>query len=98
MLELNITKFVSAVQNAPAFTAPEMNSGTSYLFNNIYKRLLRGESVCITDLDFDAFDSDDIGFLRELYNNIYENHNHKTCDVVNALQQITPISKDSAYV
>ena len=98
MQKINISQLLAAVQNAPAFAAPEMSSGTSYLFNNVYKRLSGGESVCISVLDFDAFDSEDIGFLRELYNNIYEDHNHKTCVVVNSLQVITPISKDSVYV
>ena len=98
MLKINIPQLVSAVQNAPAFEVPEINQGTNYLFNNIYGRLAKGEDVRLSDLDFSAFDSEDINTLHDLYNDVYGKNNYQANSIADALRKIIPISKAAAYV
>ena len=98
MLKLDIMQLISSIQDAPAFIAPEMGSGTSYLFNSIYKRLSNGEITRLSDLDFDAFDLEDIGTLDELFKNVFEEHNFKTGGIVNTMRNTAPVCKESVYV
>jgi hypothetical protein len=75
-----------------------MNEGTGYLFKNIYCRLSSGEDVRFSDLDFNAFDAEDIDSLKDLFHNIFEECNYEINSIANALRQIAPVCKPSAYV
>jgi len=97
-MKINIPILISAVQNAPAFEAPKISEGTTYLLNNTYNRLLRGEEVLLSDLDLNAFESEDISTLHDLYNNVYGKNNYQANHIVATLRMIAPTSKTAAYV
>ena len=98
MLKINITQLMTSIQDAPTFIAPEMDSGTSYLFNSIYKRISCGEDVHLSDLDFDAFDLEDIGSLSELFNNVFEENNYKANGIADTIRKAAPVCKEPFYV
>jgi len=98
MLRVDIKQLISAIQEAPAFAIPETSSGTSYLLNNIYNPLSRGENVRLSDLDFNAFNSEDISTLNELYDDIFERSNYQADNIISTLRLIVPTTKATAYV
>ena len=98
MLQVNIRQLVAAVQEADPFALPEMSEGTSYLYNNIYDRLSRGENVWLSDLDFDAFTSEDIGSLDYLHDNILGNNGFQADCIIKTLRKITPLCRAEVYV
>jgi len=98
-MKINVAQFVSAVQEVNPFVAPDMNDGTSYLFKNVYGRLSSGDDyVRISELDFNAFDLDDIESLQSLYNDIYMESNYKADCITATLRQIAPVSKIASYI
>ena len=40
MLTVNIEQLISAIQKADGFEIPDMNAGTDYLYNKLYRRLI----------------------------------------------------------
>jgi len=98
MLKINIAQLVDAVQKAPAFELPEMNEGTSYLYYHIFCNLSKGKDVCLTDVEFSAFDLNDIHNLSDLNENVFEINHLQANGISGTLRKIAPICKASAYV
>ena len=98
MMQVNINQLVAALRKAPVYTQPEMDEGTSYLFYHVYNRILRGEKVRLSELDFAAFEEDDIHSLSELYNSVFERNNREAGCITGTLRKIDPICKAAAYV
>ena len=81
MLKVNIPLLMSALCETEVFSLPEMNTGTQYLFDNLYKRLENGDDVHLSELDFDCFKLDDVSALNTIYDEEIEKnrmHAHKT--------------------
>jgi len=97
MLRLNVAHFSTALKKTNPFVFPEMNDGTKYLYDNLYGRLLRGENVMLSDLDYNAFDSEDITSLCNLHNDHEKKYNQAN-SIADILRHISPISKDSVYI
>jgi len=102
MLKINIKQLVSAMREAPTCTLPtslpEMTEGTSYLFDKVYCCLSVGDEVRLSDLDFAAFDVDDVSCLNDLYDNVLERNSYKANVITSRLRRITPICQAAAYV
>ena len=98
MIKLDIAQLIATIQEAPPFVFPEMDEGTSYLYNNLYCRLATGEGTLLSELDFNAFDSADINCLKDLYNNVFEQNNYQASNIMNTLRQVTPVCMASVYV
>ena len=98
MLQVNIEQLVAAVKEAAPFALPEMNEGESYLYNNLYGRLSRGEVVCLSELDFDAFASEDIGSICNLYNDVLGKSSYQVDNIMKTLRRIAPVCKAATYV
>jgi hypothetical protein len=96
-MQINISQLEIALQVAPHFVTPEMNRGTSYLFDNVYRRLADGEEVRLSDLDFAAFDSDDINALGNLYNDVFERNSWQVHGIVDELNMIAPTCKAEPF-
>jgi len=95
---VNITQLIAAVKKAAPFVLPEMDEGTGYLYDNIYSRLSRGEAVLFSGMDFDAFDSEDIRSLCEIYDNVFEKNNYQAGGIVRTLRQVDPVCKAAVYI
>jgi len=98
MVQVNIAGLVEAVQRASPFTMPEMDEGTSYLFNKVYNRLANDETVMLSELDFSAFESDDIQTLARLYDDVFEKNYYQANSIADTLRNAAPVSKAAAYI
>ena len=98
MIQVNIAGLMASMQKAPPFTMPEMNAGTSYLFNKVYTHLAKDETVSLSDLDFSAFEYDDIQTLASLHDDVFEKNNHQANSIVGTLRNAAPICKPAAYI
>lgn len=98
MLTLSMNKLTESLKETQAFSLPDMNKGTAYLYNGVYKRLSRGDDIKLSELDFSAFRADDVDSLRDLYINVFE-HNYYVADgIASALRGLAPVSKAVSYV
>ena len=98
MIQVNIAGLVAALKNEPPFALPKMNEGTSYLYNRVYSRMANDEIVYLSDLDFSAFEADDITSLSSLYDDVFERNNHQAITITNALHNTAPVCKAVAYI
>ena len=97
-MKLNITQLISAVQKADKFSYPEMNKGTTYLYDTVFRKISNGTAVFLSELDFDAFSADDVHTLSDLYDDVIEKNYDKADSIVTTLRGITPMSKATVYV
>jgi len=97
MLKVDITQLVAAIRTATPFTLPEMNVGTQYIRDEICIRLANGNKVKFTDIDFSAFDLENIDDFRDY---LYEvsRVNYKSGTVVQSLRNIEPAAVSIIFV
>ncbi len=98
MIAVSIQKLTRAVRETDIFHFPAMNTGTEYLYNHLYKRLLADGYVTLSGLDFAAFDSEDIGALNDLHSKVFERNSYTSNEVISILQAISPVCKSVIYV
>ena len=98
MPKLNVAQLVAAVKDAPPSALPEMNEGTSYLFNKIYRRLASDGYVLLSDLDFNAFELEDLSILSSLYDHVFERYNCQASGIAGTLRGFAPVCKTATYV
>lgn len=98
MITVSVKKLVSAIEEADGFKLPDMNEGTGYLYNDIYRRLTRGEDVRLSEIDFDAFEADDVDSLNDLHSDIFERNYYTADNISSALRTIVPVCKAVGYV
>lgn len=79
-MELDVNNFVSALKKAYDSTDEVpyyiYTDGEAYIYNEIIKKSISGETIYVSDIDFEAFDEEEIVCLiddrgEEIYNDIY---------------------------
>lgn len=98
MIAVSTKNLVDAIREADGFKLPDMNEGTGYLYNDIYRRLTRGEDVRLSEIDFDAFEADDLDSLNDLHSNVFERNYYAANSISSALRTIVPVCKAVGYV
>ena len=98
MITVDIKQLVSALMIAEPFTMPPMRPGAAYLYNTVYRRLSQNMDVRLSELDFDSFDSEDIAYLKELYDEVLENNSYKAGGIITELRKIIPVCKSVGYI
>ena len=98
LITVSIKNLVDAVRDTDAFTMPEMNGGTAYLYNTVYRRMSAGHDVKLSELNFDAFEQDDVDTLNDLHSDVFERNSHANHGLTCTLRSIAPESKAVAYV
>ena len=98
MMQVDVTRLMAGVQKVPHFNMPDMDMGTSYLFNQVYSRLAAGETVALSGLDFSAFEEDDIYTFEDLYENVIERNNLQANDIARTLRRIAPTDRVAVYI
>jgi hypothetical protein len=89
---------MDAIQEAGVLKLPDMNEGTEYLYHSVYTKLARNLDVKFSDIDFDAFDQEDVDALNDLHSDVFEN-NYNTADrIASALRSVVPAHRAVAYV
>jgi hypothetical protein len=98
MITVNTGKLVEAVREADAFKVPDMNEGTSYLYEKLYMALSKGEDVRLLSLDFNAFEEEDVNSLNDLYTKVFEKNYYMAFGIASTLRGSRPVCKDVVYV
>ena len=98
MITVSTRTLVEAIREADAFKLPDMSKGTGYLFDNLYSRLSRGEDVRLSELDFNAFEPEDLQAVNNLYSDVFERNCYAVRDIASALREAVPACKAAAYV
>ena len=98
MIKISLKQLASAIAEADAFKLPDMNEGTSYLYDTVYRRMSRGEPVRLSELDFDAFETEDVDSLNDLYSDVFERNGYAAHSLACTLRSMAPASKAVAYV
>lgn len=97
MVTVDTKKLVSAIMGAEDFQLPDMNGGTSYLYEEIYKQLSSGSDVSLSEIDFSCFELDDIDSLRELHSDLNTNMDKAYC-LAHALWNLPAVAAVSAFI
>jgi len=98
MITVNTKKFVDAVRKADAFKLPDMSKGTGYLFVNIYSCLSSGEEVRLSNINFNAFELEDLEIFNSLFTDVLETNYYAANDIISALREAAPACKAVLYV
>ena len=98
MIEVSTKRLVDAIEEARAFKLPGMSAGADYIYRNIYGRLTHGMGVRMGDIDFGAFELDDVDTMRDLYSNVLESNESKADSLAGTLRGLPPVIRASAFV
>jgi len=98
MITVSVKQLVSAIEEADIFQFPNMSTGADYIYNSLYGRLTRGEDVRLSEIDYNAFELDDIDTVRDLYSNVLEVNERQADTLANTLRSIPPIVTAAAFV
>lgn len=88
---------MSAIEEAAAFCLPDMNEGTSYLYNELYRKLSEGSELRLSEIDFSRFELDDIDSIREMHSG-FEMDESKAHTLMRALRDIPPSTSAAAFI
>ena len=97
-MKVDTMKLMVALQKAPSFFMPEMDQEARYLFEQVYRRLAKNETVMLSELDFSAFEEDSIHTLADMYDDIFERNSQCADGIAHALRRITPASKNATFI
>ena len=98
MITVSVKKLVSAMEEADAFHLSDMNEGTCYIYDEIYKRLSKGIEVRLSEINFSSFEFDDIDTMRDLYFNTLEINESKAEALAHILRNIPPVAVVSEFI
>ena len=98
MITVNVKQLIEAIEEADVFKLPDINAGTDYLYNNLYKRLSYGDTVRMSDINFDNFELDDVDNIRELHSDVLGANEQKTEMLARSLRELKPATVAAAYV
>jgi hypothetical protein len=98
MITVSVKQLTSAIVEADVFKLPDMNAGTAYLYNALYNRILRNTDVKLSELDFNAFESEDIDSFNSLYADVFEKDYYAANGIMATLRNVSPVYKAVGYV
>ena len=98
MVIVDVKKLIAEIEEAEAFNMPFMTQGSEYLYENLYLRLAREETVRLSEINFGSFELKDLDMLHELHTNVLDVNESKADMMVRSLQALTPAATAAAYV
>ena len=98
MITVNVAQLMSAISETEAFKMPEMNGGTRYLYDSVYGKLSKNVDVRLSEIDFTAFELDDVAALGKLHENVFERGCYAAAGITSTLQDTAPVCKVVSYV
>ena len=98
MLTVNVKQLVGAIEEAERFSLPEMNRGTRYLYDELYRPLAEGLERRLSEINFGSFELDDIDSLRNIYSETLERNAWRAESLARSLREIPPVAAVSAFV
>ena len=97
MITVSVKNLVEAIREADAFALPDMSAGVSYLYA-VFSRMSKGHDVLLSELDFGAFELEDIDSFSDLYSDVFERNHYAAKGIASTLRKIDPACKAVAYV
>lgn len=98
MITVSVKQLMGAIEEADAFKLPDMSEGTDYLYNRLYKRLLHGEDVRLSEIDYRRFELDDVEIMRDLYADVLEPNENKAGAMARTLRSLQPVAAAAAFI
>lgn len=98
MISVSTKTLLSAIEEAEAFSLPEMNEGTQYLYDELYGKVSRDMELHLSEIEFDRFKLDDIDMMRDLYSDTLEANERKAETLTHNLMNIPPAAVISEFV
>jgi hypothetical protein len=98
MIQVSVNRLMSAIKEADTFTLPSMNAGTEYLYNAVYKKLATNTDVRLSEIEFSAFDYDDVDTLNNLHSDLFESNCIEARSIAHALRSLDPVCRAVAFV
>ena len=98
MITVSVKNLVEAICESEVFTIPEMDEGTSYLYKTVCLPMSKGHNVRLSELNFDAFEQEDIDTLNGLYSDVCERNHRAAVGISSVLQGLAPVCKAVGYV
>ena len=98
VMKPDLTLLVNALHNAAPKELPIMNEGMKYLFDNVYKRLMEGERIYLSELNLDSFIFGDLVDLKEIIELHIEENCRKASNILTILENAEPICVHVEYV
>lgn len=98
MVSVSTKTLLSAIEEAEAFSLPEMNEGTQYLYDELYGKVSRGMDLHLSEIEFNRFELDDVDTMRDLYSDTLEANERKAETLTNNLVNISPAAVVSEFV
>ena len=98
MITVSVKKLVDAIEEAEAFSLPDMTEGARYLYDSLYRKLSCNTNVGLSDINFGAFMLDDVDTIRELHSGILEANEYKAETITRSLRGLSPAVAASAFV
>ena len=98
MITVSVKQLVAAIEEADSFGLPDMNKGTRYLYDEVYRPLAKGMERRLSEINFGSFGLDDIDSMRELYYDTLEENGRRADSLARTLRDIPPVAAVSAFV
>ena len=98
MITVSVRQLVEAIKEADDYRLPDMNEGTSYLYNKLYKRLSYGEDVRLSHINWSSFELDDVDTIRGLYSDVLEANESRADTITRTLRGVPPVVTAAAFV
>ena len=98
MVIVDVKKLVEAIEEADAFDMPFMTQRSEYLYENLYLRLAREETVSLSEINFGSFELEDLDILHELHTNVLDVNESKADMLVRSLQALASAATAAVYV
>ena len=92
MLTVNVKQLVGAIEEAESSSLPEMNSGTRYLYDELYRPLAEGLERRLSEINFGSFELEDIESIRDIYTETLEKNARRADALACALRDLAPIA------
>jgi hypothetical protein len=97
MLTISVKRIVDAITIAPTFTPPELNVGAQYIQEKIADRLARGNEVRLSEINFEAFDLEDIDGFQSFHEHMGQ-HEHRCDQVAQAFFKLKPATVSGTFI
>ena len=97
MLTISVKQFVEALAVAPAYKPPELNAGSQYIQEKIADRLISGNKVRLSEINFESFDLEDINALQK-FNDHIEQYENRCMQVAQSFRKLKPVVVSGTFV
>jgi len=93
-----IKHLASALEEADAFSLPEMTEGAQYIYQNLYQKLLHHADARLSEIDFDSFELDDVDYIRDLHSDVLEFNEYHANNLMHFFGKLPALAVSAIYV